>query len=43
MAVLSRKPYAIAISNVIIKFVGPAFPIKLFTDLDKAENWLKNL
>ena len=41
LAVIVRNPVTRAIANFFLKFQQPRYPFKLFTDAEKAKQWLK--
>ena len=41
LAVIVRNPVTRAIANFFLKFQQPPYPFKLFTDPEKAKQWLR--
>lgn len=41
LAVIVRNPVTRAIANFFLKFQQPSYPFRLFTDPEKAKQWLK--
>lgn len=41
LAVIVRNPVTRAIANFFLKFQQPPYPFRLFTDLEKAKQWLR--
>jgi len=42
-AVLSDNPFSRLLSNTYVKLFKPSYPIKLFTEEEKAMEWLKGM
>jgi len=43
LAVINRNPFVVFLFNLIMKEDKPGFPMRLFRDEKKAENWLKSV